>query len=57
MDMNLDYSCLGDYMKLYVMRHGKTNLNEEHRYNCRLEEDLNQTGISQAEETREKIKI
>ena len=44
-------------MKLYVMRHGKTNLNEEHRYNCRLEEDLNQTGISQAEETREKIKI
>lgn len=43
-------------MKLYVMRHGRTKLNEEHRYNCRLEEDLNKTGIRQAEETKEKVK-
>lgn len=32
-------------MKLYVIRHGQTNCNKENRYNCRYDEDINQTGI------------
>ena len=35
-------------MKLYVIRHGKTKCNEENKYNCRLDEDINETGIQQA---------
>lgn len=35
-------------MKLYVIRHGQTNCNKNHRYNCRYDEDLNETGIEQA---------
>ena len=43
-------------MKLYVIRHGKTRCNAEDRYNCRLDEDINELGIKQAEEAREKVK-
>ena len=43
-------------MKLYVIRHGQTNCNREYKYNCRLDEDINEVGIKQAEEAREKLK-
>ncbi len=43
-------------MKLYIVRHGQTNCNKEHKYNCRLDEDINDVGIKQAMETSEKIK-
>lgn len=42
-------------MKLYIIRHGEVNSNLYKIYN-RNEEDLNETGIIQAEEIREKIK-
>lgn len=35
-------------MKIYVIRHGKTKCNEENKYNCRLDEDINEEGINQA---------
>ena len=35
-------------MKLYVIRHGQTNCNKENKYNCRLDEDINEIGIKQA---------
>lgn len=38
-------------MKLYVIRHGQTNCNKNHRYNCRYDEDINETGIDQAKKT------
>lgn len=43
-------------MKLYVIRHGQTNYNLEHKYNCRYDEDINETGIRQAKEASEKVK-
>lgn len=43
-------------MKLYVIRHGKTRCNAENKYNCRLDEDINELGIKQAEEASEKVK-
>ena len=36
-------------MNLYVIRHGQTDINKKHYYNCRNDEDINQTGIAQAE--------
>lgn len=42
-------------MKLYVIRHGQVNHNLLGLYN-REDEDLNETGIKQAKELREKIK-
>ncbi len=35
-------------MKLYVIRHGQTQCNLENKYNCRYDEDINETGIEQA---------
>ena len=29
-------------MKLYVIRHGRTNCNKEHKYNGRYDEDINE---------------
>lgn len=43
-------------MKLYVIRHGLTKCNVEHKYNCRFDEDINEIGVQQAEEARDKIK-
>ncbi len=43
-------------MKLYVIRHGQTDLNKEDKYNCRYDEDINETGIKQATLASEKIK-
>ena len=43
-------------MKLYIIRHGQTNCNKENKYNCRLDEDINETGIKQAEEARKQVK-
>ena len=42
-------------MKLYVVRHGRTNCNNEGKYNGKLDEDINETGIKQAEEARKKV--
>ena len=42
-------------MKLYVVRHGRTNCNDEGKYNGKLDEDINETGIKQAEEARKKV--
>lgn len=43
-------------MKLYVIRHGQTDCNEENKYNCRLDEDINETCIKQAKDAREQVK-
>lgn len=43
-------------MKLYVMRHGKTKFNDEKKFNGKIDEDINEIGIKQAEEAREKVK-
>lgn len=43
-------------MKLYVIRHGLTNCNVEHKYNCRYDEDINEIGIEQAKEASKKVK-
>lgn len=43
-------------MKLYVIRHGQTKCNEENKYNCRLDEDINEVGINQAKEASKKVK-
>lgn len=43
-------------MKLYVVRHGLTDLNVAGVYNGLLDEDINEIGVKQAEETKEKIK-
>ena len=42
-------------MKIYLVRHGEVNHNLYGLYN-RKDEDLNETGIKQAEELKEKIK-
>lgn len=42
-------------MKVYIVRHGQTDTNIERKYNFR-NEDINEKGIQQAEELREKIK-
>ena len=43
-------------MKIYIVRHGQTKCNVENKYNCRLDEDINEMGIEQAKQTREKVK-
>ena len=43
-------------MKLYVIRHGETDCNKENKYNCRYDEDINETGIEQAKKAGEKVK-
>ena len=42
-------------MNLYVVRHGQTNLNLEHRLQGRIGLPLNETGIQQAQELRKKL--
>lgn len=37
-------------MKLYVIRHGQTKCNKENKYNCRLDEDINEIGINDVKE-------
>lgn len=43
-------------MKLYVIIHGQTNCNIEHKYNCRYDEDINQIGVKQAIEASKTVK-
>lgn len=43
-------------MKIWVIRHGETNVNLENRINGLNDDDLNQKGISQAREAGEKLK-
>ena len=41
---------------IYIMRHGETKRNKEHRLQGRFDEPLNETGIRQAEEAGEEIR-
>ena len=43
-------------MKIYIVIHGQTKCNVENKYNCRLDEDINEMGIEQAKQAREKVK-
>ena len=43
-------------MNLYVMRHGFTKMNKEHKFNGQTDDDLIDEGVKQAEEAREIIK-
>ena len=43
-------------MKLYAIRHGLTDLNVKGIYNGLIDEDINETGIAQAHETKELMK-
>lgn len=44
-------------MKIYLVRHGQTDSNLKKIYdNVKLDEDINENGIKQAEELRDKIK-
>ena len=43
-------------MKLYVVRHGQTDINLNNQINSINDEDLNETGISQALKLKEYIK-
>lgn len=43
-------------MKIYVVRHGETNVNLENKINSWNNDDLNQTGINQAIKVGEKLK-
>lgn len=43
-------------MKLYVIRHALTNCNVEKKYNGKLDEDINETGILQAKKAKEIIR-
>lgn len=43
-------------MSIYVIRHGKTKLNSEKKYNCRINEDIIEEGILQAKSKSEEIK-
>ena len=41
---------------IYIVRHGQTNWNLEGRYQGRIDVELNETGIKQAEEISKKLK-
>ena len=43
-------------MKIYIIRHGETNINVENRINSLNDEDLNEEGIKQAENLRRNLK-
>ena len=43
-------------MKLYVIRHGRTNDNDLGLYNGRYDEDINSVGIEQAKKASKKVK-
>lgn len=43
-------------MKIYVIRHGRTNCNNEEKYNGKLDEDINEIGIREAVEASSKVK-
>lgn len=40
---------------IYVIRHGKTDMNAQHKYNCRIDEDINAAGILQAENLSKEV--
>ena len=41
---------------IYIVRHGKTDWNKEGRYQGRIDIDLNEEGIYQAKQVKEKLK-
>lgn len=43
-------------MKIYVLRHGQTNLNMEKKFNGKFDEDINEEGIRQAKKAAETVK-
>lgn len=42
-------------MKLYVIRHGRTNCNDENKYNGKFDEDINNKGIEQAKRASNEV--
>ena len=42
-------------MGIFITRHGQTNWNVQKKVMGRCDEPLNETGLKQAEETREKL--
>ena len=42
-------------MKLYVIRHGRTNCNAENKYNGKFDEDINDKGIEQAKRASKEV--
>lgn len=46
----------GEKMKIYVMRHGRTDSNDKQIFNGRNDEDINETGIAQAQAAGEIVK-
>ena len=42
------------YMKIWITRHGQTNLNKKHLMQGRTNEPLNDTGRMQAKEARKR---
>ena len=43
-------------MKLYVIRHGRTDCNTQNKYNCRYDEDINEEGVEQAKNASKLVK-
>ena len=52
---NIFYFSGDEVMVIYVVRHGQTNLNLEHRAQGRKGLSLNENGINQAKTLREKV--
>ncbi|MCL2384119.1 MAG: histidine phosphatase family protein [Oscillospiraceae bacterium] len=42
-------------MKIYVLRHGETDLNKENKMQCQVDSVINETGVHQAREARKKL--
>ena len=43
-------------MKIYVIRHGETDVNIQNRINSLNDDDLNENGIKQAKDLRNELK-
>ncbi len=46
---------MGEYMDVYLLRHGQTVMNEQHTLQGQSNSDLNAVGIQQAQQVRQKI--
>lgn len=46
---------MGEYMEVYLLRHGQTVMNEQHTLQGQSNSDLNAVGIQQAQQVRQKI--
>lgn len=46
---------MGEYMEVYLLRHGQTVMNEQHTLQGQSNSNLNAVGIQQAQQVRQKI--